>query len=67
MPEHSTTGNNQAIADTAVKIAQRLVQDPGRVANSLDSADRAAYQESKRSVIDARRHAESHEGMLKIS
>ena len=44
-----------------------LASDPDQAAQSLPPAEREAYLEAQQSVVDARRSAEVHEGLLQVN
>lgn len=66
MAPREKTLSDQAGRTAALRIAEGVARDPGRVDRALEDSERDSYRNAKRSVIDARRHAESHEGNLKI-
>ena len=52
--------------DEFAKLVE-LASDLDRAAASLPEDERAAYIEAQQSVVDARRSAEIHEGLLQVS
>lgn len=44
----------------------RMVTDLTEAAKSLPEEDRKAYEKAKRSIVEARFQAESHEGNIRI-
>jgi hypothetical protein len=55
---------------TAQEDIARLVElasDVDRAAEALPDDERAAYSEAQQSVVDARRSAEAHEGLLQLN
>jgi hypothetical protein len=44
-----------------------LASDLDQAANSLPPEEREAYQDNQQSVVDARRSAEVHEGLLQLN
>ena len=51
--------------DRAERLAETLA-DPDGAAELLSEGDREAYDEAQQSIVDARRSAELHEGLLQI-
>jgi hypothetical protein len=52
-------------SDEPTKLIE-LAADVERAAASLPPEERAAYSEAQQSVVDARRSAEVHEGLLQV-
>jgi hypothetical protein len=46
---------------------RRVAADPEKAMSSLPEEEQLAYREAQDSVVDARRSAESHEGLLQIN
>lgn len=44
-----------------------VIVDPSGAVEALPKSERDAYREAQQSVVDARRRAEMHEGLLWIS
>jgi hypothetical protein len=63
----SRPNNIQSQETTIRKAAEKVAQDPEKADRSLSADDRASYRESQASVIDAKRSATMHEGLLRIS
>lgn len=59
---------NQPVEERAdfTKLVE-LASDPDQAAKSLPPAEREAYLDAQRSVVDARRSAEVHEGLLQVN
>ena len=49
------------------RAAERLSDDPEKAGRSLPAEERAAFRETQKSVVDARRSAERREGLLRIN
>lgn len=49
-----------------VEELKELAARPGGAVGSLPQAERDAYREAQQSVVDARRMAETHEGLLTV-
>lgn len=48
------------------ELAKLIESDPERAGRSLSPKDRDSYREAQASVVEARRHAETHDGALRI-
>lgn len=48
------------------ELAKLVESDPERAGRSLPAEDRDSFREAQASVIEARRHAETHDGALRI-
>jgi hypothetical protein len=46
---------------------RQVVDDPGKAVDALPAEELAAYRQAQESVVDARRKAETHEGLLQIN
>jgi hypothetical protein len=46
---------------------RKVVGDPEEAVDALPEQERAAYREAQESVVEARRSAETHEGLLQIN
>jgi hypothetical protein len=62
-----TAGDVTADDLTAADLAQTLFDNPDEAANTLSPDEQKAYRESQESVVEARRHAETREGLLRIN
>jgi hypothetical protein len=51
--------------EEAAKL-EELARDLDKAAESLSAEEREAYTEAQKSVVDARRSAEVHEGLLHL-
>jgi hypothetical protein len=58
----------QPDGDTApADLAETLFDDPGEAARTLSPDEQEAYRETQESVVEARRHAQTREGLLRIN
>lgn len=46
---------------------RRVAADPDKAMNALPEEERMAYREAQESVVEARRSAETNEGLLQIN
>jgi hypothetical protein len=67
-------GGNDGMADATLEninppfeALRSAVSHPGRIQDALSDAERDAYREAQQSVVDARRKAETHEGLLRVN
>lgn len=60
MPEDSQT------SDETQKLATLVFHSLSDAAESLPPEEQAAYRDAEDSVVEARRHAETKEGLLRI-
>jgi len=44
-----------------------VIADPSKAVEALPKPERDAYREAQQSVVDARRKAETHEGLLQVN
>jgi hypothetical protein len=56
----------QLLAPERAERLAETVADPDGAAELLSERDREAYEEAQQSIVDARRSAELHEGLLQI-
>jgi hypothetical protein len=57
------TADLQALRETL----ESLVSNLDETVNGLSDAERHSYEEAEQSVVDARRKAETHEGLLQVN
>jgi hypothetical protein len=57
--------NSPTVADDFTRLVE-VAKDLDQAAGSLPAEEREAYTEQQRSVVDARRSAEVHEGLLQL-
>jgi hypothetical protein len=57
--------NSPTVADDFTKLVE-VAKDVDQAAESLPAEERQAYTEQQQSVVDARRSAEVHEGLLQL-
>jgi hypothetical protein len=60
--EHLKTAELAALRESLAP----LVSDLEKTVNGLPETERASYDEAEQSVVDARRKAETHEGLLQV-
>jgi hypothetical protein len=63
--ERGTTLGELLTDEQASELLQ-LVDDIDRAAESLPADELAEYEENQESIVDARRSAELHEGLLQV-
>lgn len=61
-PENEDVPEGAAESDV-----DKVVNDVEKAGRALPQEEREAYRDAQRSVMDARRNAESHEGFLRIN
>jgi hypothetical protein len=61
--EHLKTAELAALRESLAP----LVSDLEKTVNGLPETERASYDEAEQSVVDARRKAETHEGLLQVN
>lgn len=66
-----TQGAGESPAETTISEAalariDTLLYDSDRLTSQLPAAERREYVEAEESITAARRHAERHEGLLKL-
>jgi hypothetical protein len=54
------------ISESALARIDTLLYDADRLTSQLPAAERLEYSEAEESITAARRHAERHEGLLKL-
>lgn len=58
----STAPDEAALSE----LARALPDKPEDAGSTLPTEARESYKEARRSVVDARRHAETREGLLRV-
>ncbi len=65
-PSDSGQGEAAPISEDQLERIDTLLYDTDRLSGSLSAAERREYREAEESITAARRHAERHEGFLKL-
>jgi hypothetical protein len=55
-----------AVTEQKPKTAESLILDDSKASQTLSQQERQSYEEAERSVVRARRKAETHEGLLQV-
>jgi hypothetical protein len=61
------TGSALGVEAPPLEELRKVVGDPEEAVEALPETERAAYREAQESVVEARRRAETHEGLLQIN
>ncbi|MCW2986165.1 MAG: hypothetical protein JWR63_3735 [Conexibacter sp.] len=66
MSEAILSENANTSATVEFEALRTVLHDVQRACDALPDADRDRYKEAQRSVVEARRSAETHEGRLQV-
>jgi hypothetical protein len=61
------SGSTLACEVAPLEELRQVVDDPEKAVEALPEGERTAYREAQESVVEARRKAETHEGLLQIN
>ena len=62
----SAGSEETTISESALARIDTLLYDADRLTSQLPAAERLEFTEAEESITAARRHAERHEGLLKL-
>jgi len=69
LKEMRTIASNakQTRKESPKRLSKLIFEDLNEAQRSVSTEEQAAYQDAQQSVVDARRNAERHEGLLHIN